>query len=127
MYINYIYNCFFQKDDTCVKTKKTYQTTQLIYHITTSNSFSNDEGSKHNVDDGMEPSRYHTYKRITILSSQKQFYITLFVTSLLSKHLLFYLFILLFFLQPKHTYNTSNNSSNDCVGLPCVCILLQAS
>lgn len=42
--------------DTCVKTKKTYYTTQLIYHETTSTIFSNDEGSKHNVDDRMEHS-----------------------------------------------------------------------
>lgn len=47
-------NCFSY--DTCVKTKKTYHTTQLIYHETTSTIFSNDEGSKHNVDDRMEHS-----------------------------------------------------------------------
>lgn len=68
MYMKQIYICFFLKDDTCVKTKKTYYTTQLIYHETTSTIFSNDEGSKHNVDDRMEHSRYHTYNLISVPS-----------------------------------------------------------
>lgn len=42
--------------DTCVKTKKIYDTTRLIYHETTSTIFSYDGGSKHNVDDRMEHS-----------------------------------------------------------------------
>lgn len=77
MYIKHTYNCFFFTDDTCVKTKKTYHTAQLIYHETTSTIFSNDEGSKHNVDDRMEHSRYNTYNLIlhvsvsTILSLHK--------------------------------------------------------
>lgn len=61
-YINY----FFFKDDTCVKTKKIYHTTRLIYNETTSTIFSNDGGSKHNVDDRMEHSRYHTYNVISV-------------------------------------------------------------
>lgn len=69
----------FFKDDTCVKTKKTYHTAQLIYHETTSTIFSNDEGSKHNVDDRMEHSRYHTNNLIlsvsTILSLHKTIFL----------------------------------------------------
>lgn len=42
--------------DTCVKTKKTYHTTQSIYYETTSTIFSNDEGTKHNVHDRIEHS-----------------------------------------------------------------------
>lgn len=66
MYMKHIYNWFFFKDDTCVKTKKTYHTTQSIYHETTSTIFSNDEGTKHNVHDRMEHSRYYTYNLIGI-------------------------------------------------------------
>nr|XP_034316594.1 uncharacterized protein LOC117686040 [Crassostrea gigas] len=47
-------DCF--RYDTCVKTKKTYHTTQLIYLEKTSTSFSNDEGSKHNVHDRIKHS-----------------------------------------------------------------------
>lgn len=137
MYMKHIYNWFFFKDDTCVKTKKTYHTTQSIYYETTSTIFSNDEGTKHNVHDRIEHSRYYTYNLIGIsifLSLHKNIFFKL---CLLLRYLInmicfiFFVFIYyyFFFLQPKHNYNSaSNNSSNtDCVGLPCGSNLLQAS